>query len=273
MVWFLGAKISSIFMNNIEYFIQMFHIMGLFIIFIIFCLFLQEMVHCTSIGISRPLPPSSVDVGGVGIKYRLRHISCPMAPLKAVPIRGLALVIIDMQNDFVSWSQNAQAIVPALAKVLSAFRANGLPVFHVIRHYSEDGSDVEGPRVETFLKKPFVVAGTPGAEIVPQLRPWKDEAVIIKKRWSAFFGTDLLRLLRAKAIDTIVVGGIYTPNCVRTTVFDAISHDLDVISLVDGTASEDRDIQDANILDMVNIGVRVMACDDLLKVVDWKAKT
>ena len=180
----------------------------------------------------------------------------------------MVLVFIDMQSDFVSWSPYAQAIVPNLKKVLTACRANLVPVIYVIRQYTQDGSDVELPRVENFLKRPFVVGGTPGAEIVPQLSPIEGEPVIIKKRWSAFFRTGLKVLLEEKGIDTIVVGGIFTPNCVRTTVFDAISYDLHVFVLADGTASEDPDIQDANILDMVNIGVKIISCEDLIRSIE-----
>lgn len=189
-----------------------------------------------------------------------------------LPLKRTALLLIDMQNDFVSWTPYARAIIPDLAKVLKACRANLIPVIHVIRHYTEDGSDVELPRVENFLKRPFVVGGTKGAEIVPELAATEGEPVIIKKRWSAFFRTGLTVLLEEKGIDTIVVGGIFTPNCVRTTVFDAISHDINVYVLSDGTASEDPDVQDANILDMVNIGVKVIQCKEFLKAIEIDGK-
>jgi nicotinamidase-related amidase len=185
---------------------------------------------------------------------------------------NVALVLIDMQNDFVSWTPYASAIVPNLKKVLKACRANLIPVIHVIRHYSEDASDVELPRIENFLKRPFVVGGTPGAEIVPQLSPSEGEPVIIKKRWSAFFRTGLKVLLEEMGLDTIIVGGIFTPNCVRTTVFDAIALDLHVYILTDGTASEDPDIQDANMLDMINIGVKTMTCSELIRSIELRGK-
>jgi len=185
---------------------------------------------------------------------------------------NMALILIDMQNDFVSWTPYASAIVPNLKKVLTTCRSNLISVVHVIRHYSEDASDVELPRVENFLKRPFVVGGTPGAEVVPQLAPTEGEPVIIKKRWSAFFRTGLKFLLEEKGLDTIIVGGIFTPNCVRTTVFDAIALDLHVYVLTDGTASEDPDIQDANLLDMVNIGVGTLTCNDLIRSIELRGK-
>jgi nicotinamidase-related amidase len=191
---------------------------------------------------------------------------------KDIPIGKMALLLIDMQNDFVSWTPYASAIVPNLKKVLKACRGNRIPVIHVIRHYSEDASDVELPRVENFLKRPFVVGGTPGAEVVPQLSPTEGEPVIIKKRWSAFFRTGLKVLLEELGLDTIVVGGIFTPNCVRTTVFDAVALDLNVHVLTDGTASEDPDVQDANILDMVNIGVGTLTCGELIRSIELRGK-
>jgi len=188
--------------------------------------------------------------------------------VEGIQLGKTAFLLIDMQNDFVSWTPYAQSIVTDLAKVLKACRANLVQVIHVIRHYTEDGSDVELPRVENFLKRPFVVAGTKGADIVPELAPTEGEPVIIKKRWSAFFRTGLKVLLEEKGLDTIVVGGIFTPNCVRTTVYDAISYDIKVFVLSDGTASEDPDVQDANILDMVNIGVKVIQCRDFLRAME-----
>lgn len=192
--------------------------------------------------------------------------------IEGILLGKTAFLIIDMQNDFVSWTPYARAIVPDLAKVLKACRANLVSVIHVIRHYTEDGSDVELPRVENFLKRPFVVAGTKGADIVPELAPTEGEPIIIKKRWSAFFRTGLKVLLEEKGLDTIVVGGIFTPNCVRTTVYDAISYDIKVFVLCDGTASEDPDVQDANILDMVNIGVKVIQCRDFLRAMELDGK-
>lgn len=199
---------------------------------------------------------------------------CTFGPMKVgLPSGKLALLLIDLQNDFISWTINAMDLIPRLGKVLDSFRANNIPVIHIIRHYSEDGSDVENVRLENFMDKPFVVAGTPGADIVAKLRPLPGEPVIIKKRWSGFFKTDLGVVLEEKGIDTLIVGGLFTPNCVRATVFDAVSHDFHVIVLGDGTASDDYDVQDANILDMINIGVKIVTCEDILRIVEHKGKT
>ncbi len=137
-----------------------------------------------------------------------------------------ALLIIDMQNDFVRAGApmqmpGAKSIVANVKEVLEMFRNQGLPVFHVVRVHRSDGSDVELFRREIFKEVPFAVDGSPGSEIIDELRPLQGEYHIRKNRMSAFMNTDLDLLLRSLGIDSVFVTGIQTPNCVRTTVFDA----------------------------------------------------
>ncbi len=79
-----------------------------------------------------------------------------------------ALLIIDMQNDFVLEGKplrvaGAGTVIPKIQAVLTEFRKRSLPVFHVLRVHRPDGSDVEIIRQELFNKQPFAVAGTRGA--------------------------------------------------------------------------------------------------------------
>ena len=113
-----------------------------------------------------------------------------------------ALLIIDMQNDFVLPGRpvtvtGALATVPNIRRLLDAFRARGWPVLHLTRAYRADGSDVEQFRREAFLRGPqYLLPGTPGAEIVEELQPRPGEHVLVKPRFSAFLGTPLDLLLR-----------------------------------------------------------------------------
>ena len=174
-----------------------------------------------------------------------------------------ALLIIDMQNDFVLEGRplrvaSARAVIPKIREVLAAFRAKKLPVFHIVRVHRKDGSDVEIIRQELFRKKPFAVEGTPGAAIVDELTPLPGEYVIPKIRMSAFIGTELDLMLRNLGITDLVVAGIQTPNCIRTTVFDAIAYNYPVVLVGDATGAQTDEIHNANVRDMQNIGVRVM---------------
>ena len=178
-----------------------------------------------------------------------------------------ALLIIDMQNDFVLPGApvcvaGAHASIPAIEQVLTCFRAEHRPVFHVIREYRPDGSDVERMRRASFVNdRSFVVPGSPGCEIVLELQPLPGEYRIVKNRFSGFMFTELDLMLRRLGITHLVVTGTQLPNCVRATVFDAMSLDYEVTLITDGTSAQTEEIATANIRDMAAIGVRCMTAD------------
>jgi nicotinamidase-related amidase len=181
-----------------------------------------------------------------------------------------ALLIIDMQNDFVREGAllrvaQAQVVIPKIQAVLGYFREKHLPVFHILRIHRRDGSDVEITRQELFSKHPFAVEDTPGAREIDELAPLPGEYVIEKTRMSAFIGTELDLILRTLKITEIVVTGVQTPNCIRTTVFDAVAYNYPVILVDDATGAQSDEIHRANVRDMANIGVRMMNAQALIR--------
>ncbi len=183
-------------------------------------------------------------------------------------MKRAALLIIDMQNDFVLDGAplrvaQARTIIPNIVEVLTEFRKKRLPVFHILRVHRRDGSDVEITRQELFRKRPFAVEGTHGAAVIDELSPLAGEYVIWKIRMSAFIGTELDLMLRNIGVEVLVVAGIQTPNCVRTTVFDAVAYNYPVILVKDAIGAQSDDIHEANVRDMANIGVRIMKAHDI----------
>lgn len=182
--------------------------------------------------------------------------------------RKPAFLIINMQNDFVSSHAvlpvaGAQAVINPLTYILSLFREKHLPVFHIVRVHEPDGSDIELFRAEKFRSTPFAVRGTHGAAVIDELTPLPGEHLIEKIRMSAFLGTNLDLMLRTLEVSTVVVGGVQTPNCIRTTVFDAMALNYETILVDDATGAQTREIHDANILDMKNIGVQILSTADI----------
>jgi nicotinamidase-related amidase len=176
-----------------------------------------------------------------------------------------ALLIIDMQNDFVLEDKplrvaGASAVIPKIQSVLAEFRKRNLPVFHILRVHRPDGSDVEIIRQDLFRKQPFAVAGTHGAAVIDELAPRAGEYVLTKTRMSAFIGTELDLMLRTLGVKTLVVCGIQTPNCIRTTVFDGIAYNYPV---GDATGAASGEVHLANIRDMQNIGVKIVKSGDV----------
>lgn len=185
----------------------------------------------------------------------------------------MALLIIDMQNDFCLPEApfevpSATHVIPFVKKASQACRENAIPVVHVFRNYRADGSDVEITRYQSFLQVGGAcVEGTQGAEIVEELKPMPGDYLIIKKRWSAFFQTELDSLLKRLGIEQVVITGVQTPNCIRGTVWDANSLDYEVIVLTDGTGAKTEEVHQANLFDMKNIGIKLMTTQEFVSLV------
>lgn len=170
-----------------------------------------------------------------------------------------ALLIIDMQNDFVHPGTpihvaGAAATVPVIRKLRESCRKHEIPVFHVIRSYSADGLTVERARLADFRRTPFVVPGTLGAEIIKELTPEAGEKTVIKPRYSAFFQTSLDLMLKRLGVERVLVSGTQYPNCIRATVNDALSLDYAVSVITDACSAKTEAVAAANILDMRNLG-------------------
>lgn len=140
------------------------------------------------------------------------------------------LLVIDMQVDFFRHerlSKRQPELVLQVNSLVAAMRSAGVPVIWVRQEFLPDMSDasLEVKRTGTRV----VIAGTPGASLLPGLTVDPDDQLIIKKRYSAFFGTNLDSLLQGMNCTTIIVAGVNTHACIRTTVVDAYQRDYDVI--------------------------------------------
>ncbi len=182
---------------------------------------------------------------------------------------SIALVIIDMQNDFVLPDaplcvRGAQATIPTIRTLLDQAREQGWRIIHVIRQHRPDGSDVEKARVPLFAKGSGIcIPGTKGAEIVEELAPRPGETVLRKLRFSAFFQTELDMLLKRLGVDTLVITGTQYPNCVRGTAVDAMSHDYTPIVVTDACSAQNEEVAAANIRDMKNMGIACVTLAEL----------
>lgn len=122
------------------------------------------------------------------------------------------------------------------------------------------GLDVEKFRQNLYTNGPgATVSNTSGAALVSPLTPLPlSEPTIIKTRFSAFFATNLDLLLRRLGITEVILAGVQTPNCIRATAFDALALDYDVTVLSDGTGAASDQVQQSNLMDMMNVGIRVI---------------
>lgn len=182
-----------------------------------------------------------------------------------------ALIIIDMENGFINSGSvhcivNARGTIPACQKAVAAARSKGIPVFFVKRQYRANGSDVETTRYASWVGGGRAMqpgsTGESSDEFPPELQPEENDYVIVKPRWSAFFGTELDLILRRLQIRTVILMGTTTPNCIRTTCYDANSLDYNVVILEDCCSSQTEEIQRVNIEDMARMGAVIMTGEE-----------
>ncbi|WP_095590599.1 cysteine hydrolase family protein [Actibacterium ureilyticum] len=169
----------------------------------------------------------------------------------------LGLVVIDMQRDFIEPGGFGEslgndvarlgAIVPTVARLLAGFRAAGLPVIHTRECHKPDLSDLPSskrdrgaPSLRIGDPGPMgriLVAGEPGAEIIPELAPIAGEPVLDKPGKGAFCNTGFEDLLTARGLRHLILAGVTTEVCVQTTMREANDRGFDCLLATDATES------------------------------------
>ena len=145
-----------------------------------------------------------------------------------------AILVVDMLNDFVTGALKCDrglAIVPKTAELLRAARAKNVPVIFCNDAHLKDIDH------ELKLWGDHAIAGTKGAEVIPELELCATDYVVPKRRYSGFFHTDLDLLLKELGVDTVILTGLHAHMCVRHTAADAYQLGYDVVVAKDATDS------------------------------------
>jgi nicotinamidase-related amidase len=136
-----------------------------------------------------------------------------------------ALIIVDMLNDFVDGklaNQKAQAIIDPLQRLLAHAREEGWVVV-----FSNDAHGPDDPELRVWGE--HAMAGTPGAEVIPQLEPHEGEIVSPKRHYGAFDETGLDEQLKALGVDEVVIAGQHTHICVRHSSYGALTRGYNIV--------------------------------------------
>lgn len=185
-----------------------------------------------------------------------------------------ALIVIDMELGFTDPAsahciQTAMATVPACKRAMELAREKGIPVFLVNRVYRGNGSDVEATRYAAWVQGgKAMMPGSTGArscEMPEGMEAKPGDYTITKPRFSAFFQTELDLILRRLRVETVILIGTTTPNCIRTTCYDALSLDYNVVILPECCSSQTEEIQRVNLEDMARIGAQLMTVEEFLE--------
>jgi nicotinamidase-related amidase len=157
-----------------------------------------------------------------------------------------ALLIMDYQIGIVARIRNGtEAALRQAAAVLSAARHAGLPVIYVQVGFRHGYPEVS-KRNQNFSAMSqtgrFVIPDDPDARIHPAVAPATDDVIIVKKRISAFAGSDLEMILRAREIETLILFGISTSGVVLSTVRQAADMDFRMIVVKDCCLDRDDEV-------------------------------
>ncbi len=201
--------------------------------------------------------------------------------------RSVALLTLSAQRDFIEpgspvRAHGAARARPALCRLVEGFRSRGAPIFHAVRLYRPDGSNVDVCRrqaVEEGMR--FLMPGSLGAEILDDIKPdpairlnpdcllsgrmqpiGPNEWAFYRPRWGAFHETELERHLRDLRITTLAICGLSFATGTRATIYEASARDFRTIVVTDALASATED----GVREMSRMEVYLWTSDNCL---DW----
>ncbi len=188
------------------------------------------------------------------------------------PRRGDALLVVDVQNDFVTGSLSvpgAAEVIAPLNRAVASFEARGLPVFATRDWHPPDHCSFAaqgGPWPE------HCVAGTAGADYAPGLTLGSDAIAVCKATrpevdaYSALAGTSLAQELRARGVHRLFIGGLATDYCVLNTVRDATAEGFAAVVLSDAVRAVNVRPGDGDRaeIEMRRLGARFATVDEIV---------
>jgi len=183
-------------------------------------------------------------------------------PTEILDPRHSALVIVDMQNDFVSANgkmamagndaRAIRAMVPRLQSLLAEARSRNVLCVHIqtltLPNHVSDSDAWLYHKAKGVKSTDWCLPGTWGAAFIEELIPLPEEPIVTKHRSSAFVNTTLDQILRSTARRTVVVAGEQTPGCIDATFRDAAYYDYYNVLVSDCVAAYRQDLHEASLL-------------------------
>jgi nicotinamidase-related amidase len=191
------------------------------------------------------------------------------APLPPMNRSNTALVLHDMQNDFIGESlpkPEMQAVVKRTKALIDL--AHSLPIPVIYTRVETDPAITFPSERAPYLRRPgsICLKGTPGAEIISDLKPGPDDYIITKVRSSAFYQTKLETLLRVKGVWILIVAGGSTNWGVEWLARDAKCRDIITVALSDCTYSATPEAQAASLANIDDFIGCVMSQEDVVQI-------
>jgi len=200
-----------------------------------------------------------------------------------------ALLIVDLQRVFVErpsgenlteekrkfaerwkpfFDKIENVVFPNNQKILKVFREKKMEVvFAMIQSRKKDGRDRSLVQKATGFNELLLPPGSKDAEIMPEISPIEDEIVVCKTTDSAVTGTTLRLMLSNMGIDTVVVTGVFTDQCVSGTVRSLADESFKVWLIEDACMAATEEIQNHELTVLNNIYCHVINTEELLEAI------
>jgi ureidoacrylate peracid hydrolase len=182
-----------------------------------------------------------------------------------------AVLVVDMLNDFLELNgamplPEGKRLYDPIRRLLAAARAHGSPVIWLCDTHPVGDREFDKRTVHC-------LAGSWGSQIVGALEPPDDEYRVLKRRYSGFFETDLDLRLRELEIAHVILTGVVTNICVRSTAHDAFFRGYEVIVVRDCVAATGQREQESSLYDIETHFGAVSSLDEVLAVFEQAGRT
>ncbi len=176
-----------------------------------------------------------------------------------------AVLVIDMMRDFTDLEHgrvanpSSAALVPVVADFVDAARELGALIIWFVDQHRAGKPDWELENVRAHGEE-----GTVGVELDPRLLPQPEDYQVVKRRYSAFVGTDLDLILRDNRIERVILTGTKTNVCIRATATDAFERNYAVVVPRECVATDKAHLHEANLEDISKYMGKVISVQEAL---------
>ena len=180
-----------------------------------------------------------------------------------------ALLIIDMQNDFVGEDaiisvKGIKDRLPKFKEFVKECKKKGITVIYTKHIFDPVKNPIEA-RLFPELAEAGLRENTKGTEIHESLKPVKDDLVIKKRRYDAFLGTDLELVLKTKGIENVIITGTMTQVCCESTTRTAMMKDFNVLFCSDLTFTSNLEVHQATLRTVSTHFGKVLTSEEIFK--------
>ena len=183
-----------------------------------------------------------------------------------------ALILIDMINAVAKGNgppynvpPNRQGVIDSFMRLVAHCREVGTPIIYITTYRRADNSDA--PKTVADVGGgggAAMLEGTPAVQVIEELAPQEGDYIVVKPRFSAYYGTNMDGILKSLGTETILVGGISTQRSVEGTARDAKNRDTQCVVVSDCCTAGEEDVHQMTIEHVLPLLVRVRNTDEVI---------